>query len=119
MKRILLPAVVFLALAIPMQSASAAVCPKGKMVDSCIDHINNLERVGNQLAQCFRDLNAEYHGETGNGAGKGQNFKDKKDDCIQLAQDALADIKDAYVPGGDTSLRRTLRKAVKNWKAAE
>ncbi|MFK5980737.1 MAG: hypothetical protein QM488_17835 [Rhizobiaceae bacterium] len=120
MKRLLLSAVVLFTLAATMQSASAAeVCPPGRMTQSCLKHMELLKNLGARLYHCFVALEAEYHGDTGNGAGKGQNYIIKRNECAQLASDALDDITDAYVPGGDTSPRRALEQAVDNWTVAK
>ncbi len=65
MKNILLPATLLLALTVPMQSASASnACPRGAMTTDCIDAIAKSTSLGEQLAQCYRELGSEYHGET-------------------------------------------------------
>jgi len=127
MKRILLPAVVFLALAVPMQSASASnQCPRGAMTTACIDAIEDTTSLGEQLAQCYRELGAEYHGETSvwdpvnrrwkkGVPGKGTNYQDKKDDCYIILRKVMKAMPDLMDETADTSIRKTLHRTLKAW----
>lgn len=131
MKRILLPAALLLALAVPMQSASAAqkkhkdstnedICQSstdGLVTQKCKNHMRKMKNIGIALSDCLDDLNAEYLGETGNGAGKWNNYIAQQKKCMGIAQQAMDALTDAYVPGGDTSVRRQLRKSIKKMKA--
>ena len=120
MKRILLPAVVFLALAVPTQMASAdnKICASGGFTTpKCIKHLQKISDASDDVVWCNRQFTAEYLGKTGNGEGKGPNYIRKQLECIKLNQKLMDLMKDAYVPGGDTSVRRQLRKNNKKIKA--
>lgn len=112
MKRILLPATVLMALAVPMQSASAddRICQTGNYTTpGCLKHMQKISDASDDVAWCNGQFVKEYKGLTGNGAGKGTNFIEKQLECIKLNQKLMDLMKDAYVPGGDTSVRRQLR----------
>lgn len=120
MKRILLPAVVFLALAVPMQTASAdeKICQSGGfMTQKCLNHMQKIADAGDDVVFCNRQFTAEYKGDTGFGEGKGPRYIKKQLECLKLNQKLMDLMKDAYVPGGDTSVRRQLRKNNKKIKA--
>ncbi len=113
MKRILLPAVVFLALAVPMQTASAGdkICASGGFTtQKCLNHLQKISDANDDVTLCNNQFTAEYNGDTGFGEGKGPRYIRKQLECIKLNQKVMDLLKDAYVPGGDTSVRRQLRK---------
>ena len=130
MKRILLPAAVFLVLAVPMQSASAQtahpeskserICKSsrdGTTTPRCIAHLQKMMDNSADLAECQRQLNIEYQGLAGGVPGKWGDYIAKQNDCLELNEKGLRLLKDAYVPRGDTSVRRLLRKNIKKYKA--
>jgi len=121
MKRIILAATTCVIFALPVQSASAAeyICQSGNFVtQKCLTHMQKMADIGDDLSLCFTNLNKEYQGMTGNGAGKGRNYIARQNECMRITQKAMDALTDAYVPGGDTSMRRQLRQGLKDMTEA-
>jgi hypothetical protein len=70
-----------------LPATSAPVCKDGKYVtDACQQVLASLVDNANQLVQCLQRMQDEYNGLTGNGAGKGKNYKVDKAFCQQLVR---------------------------------
>jgi hypothetical protein len=71
--------------ALSLPAASAPVCKDGSYVTAaCQQVLASLVDNANHLVQCLQRMQDEYNGLTGNGAGKGKNYKVDKAFCMQL-----------------------------------
>ena len=91
MKHVLLPAAVLFALAIPMQTASAdeKICKSstsGLVTQKCLNHLQKIKDIGDDLVACMVGLSDEYQGFTGQGAGKWNNYIKKQNECLVLSK---------------------------------
>jgi len=103
----------------PVVAAShVPACPNGSMVQSCLDHLRVGMANSQKAATCFKELDAEYRGWTGNGAGKGMMYRSKKLQCAAYAQWALDDILTAAPgPNDDPSASGALKQLITDLQA--